>query len=308
MSAKTDTPRDTPALTDALRMVLLPLARMALARGLLARDVEEMMRVAFIAAAAETQPAPAPTRQISRLATATGLTRREVTRLLQVQRAAPLARRSPATEIFARWLSDPALRSKAGRARSLARQGPAPSFEALAQAVTRDVHPRSLLDELCRLKLARVEADGNTVTLLAESFVPRDDEVRLLGFLGRNVGDHLQAAVSNVIGSAPRRHLEQAVFADDLSEQSLEKIAELAHKQWTSLASALVPAVQRLIDDDRAAGRPQTQRVRIGLYSFSAAAEAPAAPAPRRRANDKADNKAASKTTVRRASSKGSKR
>ena len=106
MSAKTDTPRDTPALTDALRMVLLPLARMALARGLLARDVEEMMRVAFIAAAAETQPAPAPTRQISRLATATGLTRREVTRLLQVQRAAPLARRSPATEIFARWLPD----------------------------------------------------------------------------------------------------------------------------------------------------------------------------------------------------------
>ena len=38
--------------------------------------------------------------------------------------------------------------------RALPRVGPAPSFESLAQEVTRDVHPRALLEELLRLKLA----------------------------------------------------------------------------------------------------------------------------------------------------------
>ena len=33
----------------------------------------------------------------------------------------------------------------------------------------------------------------------------------------------------------------------------------------------LIPALERLIADDQAAGRPQDQRVRIGLYSFNQA-------------------------------------
>ena len=51
--------------------------------------------------------------------------------------------------------------------------------------------------------------------------MPRGDAGRMLGFLGDNVGDHLSAAVANVLGDG-RRHFEQAVFADELSAQSLE--------------------------------------------------------------------------------------
>lgn len=266
------------ALLEALRTLLLPLARLAVARGLPVRDVEEQLRAAFVAAAREAQPAGAPARQVSRIATATGLTRREVTRLLGVPREAAPPRRSPATEVFARWLAEPSLRDGRGRPRPLPRQGAEGSFEALARSVTRDVHPRSLLDELVRLGLAQWRQDDDTVLLAQERFVPREDRARLLGLLGHNVGDHLQAAVANVLSDAPP-HLEQAVFADELSERSVEELRVLLRGQWQALVSALVPELHRLIAADREAGRAQDQRVRIGLYGYGTAMEAaPAEP------------------------------
>ena len=260
------------ALLEALRTLLLPLARLAVARGLPVRDVEEQLRGAFVAAAREAQPAGAPARQVSRIATATGLTRREVTRLLDVPRDAAPSRRSPATEVFARWIAEPSLRDAQARPRPLPRQGAEGSFEALARSVTRDVHPRSLLDELCRLGLAQWRQDDDTVLLAQERFVPREDRARLLGLLGHNVGDHLQAAVENVLSGTPP-HLEQAVFADELSERSVEEVRALVRGQWQALVSALVPELHRLIAADRDAGRPQNQRVRIGLYGYGTATE-----------------------------------
>ena len=262
------------ALLEALRTLLQPLARLAVARGLPVRDVEEQLRAAFVDAAREAQPAGAPARQVSRIATATGLTRREVTRLLDVPRDAAPSRRSPATEVFARWIAEPSLRDAQARPRPLPRQGAEGSFESLARSVTRDVHPRSLLDELCRLGLAQWRQDDDTVLLAQERFVPREDRARLLGLLGHNVGDHLQAAVENVLSDAPP-HLEQAVFADELSARSVEEVRVLLRAQWQALVTALVPELHRLIAADREAGRAQDQRVRIGLYGYGAATAPP---------------------------------
>jgi len=75
-----------------------------------------------------------------------------------------------------------------------------------------------------------------------------------------------------VLSEAPP-HLEQAVFADELSERSVEEVRALLRGQWQALVSALVPELHRLIAADRDAGRPQNQRVRIGLYGYGTATE-----------------------------------
>jgi hypothetical protein len=271
---------DTGALEHAVDALLAPLAQLAVAKGMSCATVEGLLRQAFVRAARDAHPSLPPHRMVSRIATATGLNRREVTRLTQT--AVPPARRRPlSAEVFARWASDPQYRDARGRPRKLPRQGAAPSFETLAQTVTRDVHPRSLLDELLRLGLATVDADHDRVELLRDAFVPRGDTERMLGFLGQNVGDHLGAAVANVLGDG-RRHFEQAVFADELSPQSIETMREVIAAQWRAVSAVLVPQLARLIDADRAAGRPQDQRLRVGLYSFGdhmpEAAAAPAHP------------------------------
>ena len=272
------------ALSSAIASLLAPLAELAVARGLPFAAIEDMFKAAFVEAARRAQPESAGPRIVSRVATATGLTRREVTRLVaepadaDVAGAPPPARPSPATQVFTRWRADPALCDRRGQPRPLPRQGPAPSFEALARSVTQDVHPRSLLDELCRLGLAEVE--GDQVRLLRERVVAARDSARAFGFLGSNVGDHLRAGVANVLAETPR-HVEQAVFADELSDESIAAFDEIARAQWQALLAATVPKLQALIDADAAAGRKRDRRVRIGLYTYHAAmSEAPAEPAP----------------------------
>ena len=258
---------DAEALLQALDALLTPLARLAVARGLPCASVEGLLRRACVRAARDAHPALPPHRMVSRIATATGLNRREVTRLTQAD-AVPARRRPLSAEVFARWIGDPQYRDARGRPRKLPRQGAAPSFETLAQSVTRDVHPRSLLDELLRLGLAALDAGGDRVELLQDAFVPRGDSERMLGFLGHNVGDHLGAAVANVLGDG-RRHFEQAVFADELSAQSVEALRGLIAAQWRAISTALLPTLEQLIEADRAAGRAQDQRLRVGLFSYS---------------------------------------
>jgi hypothetical protein len=307
------TPADTDALALALRQLLGPLARLALARGVPHATLDELLKQALVAAADESHAALAPHRRVSRITTATGIHRREVSRLVAGLRegAAHLAppARSHASELFTRWRTHPLYGDRRGSPAELPRQGPAPSFESLAQGITRDVHPRSLLDELLRLGLAAHDPARDTVRLVREAFVPQGDEARLLRVLGRNVGEHLAGAVDNLLQDN-RRHFEQAIYADGLSDVSMLEFRRQVADQWQAMLSALVPALEAMVARDAAAAAPQTgtpalaaagpegaaaavtaapaapatpapprHRVRVGLYSF-AQIDPPAADAP----------------------------
>jgi hypothetical protein len=282
------------ALLSAIADVLAPLAALCVARGVTIQPLEELLRQAVVAAARDAcaDAGAAGDRVTSRISTMTGLTRREVARLgLAVEaaaEAAPPPARSLATELLTRWVSQRPYTDARGRPRGLPRLGPEPSFESLAASITRDVHPRSVLAEMQRLGLVSIDAARDRVTLVADSFVPRTDWPRLVGFLGANVGAHLRAAVANVTGTGSE-HFEQALMADELSAQSLDQARALVADQWRHLMTTLGPQLQALMDADRAAGRPQDQALRVGLYSWMhpmdarAAAPAPTAPVPPRR-------------------------
>ena len=266
---------DQAALLAAFRQLLRPLARLALSRGLPYPALDELLRAALVDEARRLH-ADAPAHGlVSRVSTATGLSRREAGRLLQATDGAePAPRRWLAGEVFAHWMTDPAC-LQAGRPRQLPRQGAAPSFEALAQCVTRDVHPRTLLDELCRLGLAEWNTQDDTVALQRDAFVPCADFARMLALLADNVGDHMNAAVDNVLGGSGDAHFEQAVYADELSPESVRALRPVIAAQWAELFGRLVPLLERHIAEDKAAGRPQDQRVRIGFYSYAEPAPHP---------------------------------
>lgn len=195
----------------------------------------------------------------------TGLTRREVTRISAAAQPARPASRSLVTEVFTRWAFEPEHRGEDGRVMALPVLGPAPSFEALAARVTRDVHARSLLADMQRLGLV-TEADGQ-VRLLKDSLVPQGDWAHMVGFLGDNVGDHLRAASANVRGEgAP--HFEQSVLADELSAESMAQVKDLITQQWQQLMRDMVPQLEALMAADQQAGRVRDQAVRIGMYSW----------------------------------------
>lgn len=256
-------------LLDAAEAVLAPLARLCVSQGLPFAQAEEVFKRAYVRAARDLRrEAGAPaSRDVSQVSTATGIHRREVTRITADLKPLAVQRPAPATQVFLRWVSSRRLRGRDGRPRALPRSGKAPSFESLAQSVTRHVHPRSLLDELCRLGLARLDDEGQTVHLVTDRFVPDESDARLFGFLGANAGDHLSAATANVI-HRDRRHFEQALFTDELSSESAAELATLARSLWSRLTAEAVPELERLIAEDQAAGRGPRERARIGMFSY----------------------------------------
>jgi len=282
-----DTSPEQQALRAALAGLMASVAKLAVARGLPYAPVEELLRQAFVQAAADAHPGLPEHRKVSRISTTTGINRREVTRLVQQAGAAGadgVPAVSPAGQVFAHWRTQPGWRGPDGQPLVLTRLGPRPSFEALVQEVTRTVHARSLLDELCRLGIAHWDESSDKVALQSDRFVAPGDASRQLAFLGNNVGDHLRAAVDNVLAGAagaPPSHFEQAVFAWGLSDASLAEVAPVVQAQWQALMAVLVPLLRERVAADATAPDepPLPGRVRVGLYAYQEGAQ-PAAPMP----------------------------
>ncbi len=256
------------ALLMALWRLLVPVARLCLAQGETYAAADDLLKKAFVQEAAALQPGAPGHGMVSRVSTATGINRREVTRLTKLGAQKRQVKQPLVSELFARWTTGSGWRDSSGTPLVLKRQGGEPSFEALAQEITRDVHPRSLLDEMLRLGIARHDEEQDMVSLNGDSFVPANDSRHMLNFLSDNVGDHLEGAVSNLLHNGTG-HLEQAVFADGLSPESIEALRPVVMEQWHALRNALVPQLTKHIEADTAAQLPQTQRIRIGLYSFT---------------------------------------
>jgi len=277
-------PSDQQVLLQAVRAVLAPLAGLAVEQGLPYAAVEDALRRAFVDAAKAAQLAQGlpEHRLVSRISAATGINRREVTRLTQAEPDAPLnPQASLASQLFTRWVSDPSLRVR-GKLKALPRVGEV-SFESLARSITQDVHTRTLLDELVRLKLAHWDTEADTVALIDGAFTPHGDLQDLLSFLGQNVGDHLQSAVDNVL-SSESLHFEQAVFARGLPAAAVDGVRQLARRHWQALMTEAVPLLEAAQQDavqaasqarTAATPPPETHRVRLGLFTY----HAPAVPA-----------------------------
>ena len=187
------------------------------------------------------------------------------------RRGAAWGRPSPASQVTTRWLG-------LDWPDRLPFAGPEPSFESLVRRVSTDFHHRALLQELLRLGVVR--EDGDHVQLLRDAFVP-DRRLKEAGqLLAGSVADHLSAGVHNLTSDGPRRFLEQSVFADGLSPESVAQLQQLANQLWAQVLDAVVAAAVPLCEQD-AHLTHGTQRFRLGLFSYAApdAAATPATPA-----------------------------
>jgi hypothetical protein len=161
----------------------------------------------------------------------------------------------------------------------LPRLGPAPSFEALVSAVTRDIRPRALLDSWLDQAIATLDAQGRVV-LQDRAFVPQNDRETQLFYYARNLHDHAAAAGANVLTQGAAPFLERSVHYDGLSAAAAEALQTVARDAAMATlldvnrqALAIADADDQVTDD---AG-PRTHRVNLGVYVFSEA-EVPDAP------------------------------
>jgi hypothetical protein len=269
------------ATLEAALAVLEPLAGLLLSRGVRHARAEDLLKTAFVRAGARAFAAQGKLPSVSTLSVATGLRRREVQRLLDTAPGnAPAPKISLAAQMRARWTSDPHYLDTQGQPRRLPRTAPEgqPSFAGLAATISKDVHPRPLLDELVRMGAA--EEDGEYVLLRGLFNAPDRSWDALVEIGGANVADHLSAVLVNLL-TQPRPLFEQALFADGLTQQSAQRAADLARAMWLQTAPDITRKLQTLVGLDEQAP-DNGWRMRIGLYSYIAPAEQPQAPVRKR--------------------------
>ncbi len=261
-----------PALTEVLR----PLVKLLIARGVTAPALYAVVKELYVEVATDAFRLDGKPPTDSRINMLTGVHRKNVREIRQGGEApdGPLERRmSVMATVVGRWLADPETTDEVGAPRSLPRQSDeGSSFDALVGSVSTDIRPRTILDELINRGVVSLDEATDEVSLRAEALLPRDSEIERYHFFGRNLGDHMAAAVENVLtekGSAP--FLERAVFYNNLHAGSVDEIEARAR----ALAAESLAELNRMgyarqsedAETEASASKPG-ERFRYGVYFY----------------------------------------
>jgi hypothetical protein len=258
---------------NAVSRVLRPLVRAMIARGLGFPELTDRLKGLYVEAADQHFGLEGKRMTDSRVSLLTGLQRKDVRSLrTRPDRGAPEPQGAgPLPRILARWTAAPPYAARPGQPDRLPRSSAkGASFETLAAEVSRDVHPRTLLDELVRLGLVSHDPEDDTVELTATAFLPSRDDAALTGYFGANLGDHAEATVANLEAApGPGPFFERAVHYDHLTEKSLDELEAMARAlQGEALTQLNALALTLQVRD---AGVPGSKgRFRCGAYVYRA--------------------------------------
>lgn len=260
----------SPALSAVLR-VMVPLVRWLLRSGVGYTEFTAAIKLVFLSEARNEVRRSGAKETDSALSLLSGLHRKDIRKVAldSHEQGSPStisvpAKASLASQVVARWVAS-------GLPQALPVTG-ADSFERLVQLVSTDVHPRSVQHELVRLGVARLE-EGQVV-LLRRAFVPDPASQESRQLLADSVADHLAAGVHNLTGDrrdGNRKYLEQALFADGLSEQSIRTLEQLANELWHETMRRMLEAAVPLCEHDEPLGG--NQRLRLGMFCYAEAME-----------------------------------
>ena len=260
-------------LRDALTRVLRPLVRAMIARGLPYPELAEKLKELYVEACARHFRLGAKRLTDSRISLLTGLQRKDIrvlrARLEGVEEDVEPPGAGPLPRVLARWTGAPPYVDATGAPRSLPRVATdGPSFEALVAEVSRDIHPRTVLDELSRLDLVRHSPEDDRVSLIASAYLPHRDDAALLGYFGANLGDHAEAAATNLMTAPePGPFFERAVHYNQLTPEALDELDQLArHLQGEALAALNTRALA--LQQRDAGAETATGRFRSGTFAY----------------------------------------
>ncbi len=263
-----------PALLRALRHLLRPLVKLLLANQVTHPVLSGLLKSIYLEIAERHFALEGKRQTASRLSLLTGLHRKDVKRLREeplLAVTAPPPSVSLGARLVARWLGEPDFQDAEGRPLPLPRVAvDGPSFETLVTSVSTDIRPRAVLDEWLRLGVVDMDAEDR-VALRVEAFVPREGFEEKAHYLGRNVHDHLAAAVHNLSGEGPPL-LERSVYYDGLSAESIRELQELSEKQGMQALRAVNRRALALQRRDAKRGEPKL-RMNFGIYFYKAEKE-----------------------------------
>ena len=257
------------SVTRVLTKIMRPLVRFALAKRIPIQSMIDILKRLYIEVCQKDFSLSDKRLTDSRVSILTGLQRKDIKALRQADQqennSPPTI--SPLSRVIAHWQGSPEYKDGKGEPLSLPKIGKEKSFETLVGEISHDIHPRTILDDL--LSLGYITLEDDTITLVADAFVPNSDEESLFNYLANNLGDHSEAAVANVL-EAPNKapYFERAVHYNKLSQASLDELDTLSRKLQQSTLEKINARALELQKKDKA-NSSATGRFRCGAFIYN---------------------------------------
>jgi hypothetical protein len=260
-------PPDAARLQTPVARLLRPLVRLFIRCGLTYPALCDLLRELYVNVAEHDFALSAKEQTDSRVSLLTGIHRKEVRRLRGAGAPVRLvpASVSRSSMIVARWIAAPQFTDASAAPLALRRAGDpgdGPTYEDLVESVTRDVRPRAVLDESLDRGIVSIDGEGR-VRLEEAAFAPRSGDDRQLYYFGRNLHDHVAAAVENVLAAQPP-FFERAVHYEGVSRATAEAMLAMSRR----VAEGALQSVNREAQAASAADPGGTWRWNFGLYLF----------------------------------------
>jgi hypothetical protein len=245
---------ETKNYLDAMRDILVPLTRMLIAKGVAYPVLDDLLQRAYVEAAERWFVEDDGRATASRLYMLTGIHRKKIAPLRDAGPPPESAlRRNLTAEVLEKLMGNPALLDRRGWPKPLAatrRVGGDESFDAVVEAVSKDIRPRALLDEWLRVGLARLDDSGYVHIaggFIRSRFVPGEEVEALRQVLRPAV----EAVVNRVLHTGARCGAS-GVHVGGLSAEAVTELsAEFQRRQRELLADINQKAERRALVEAR---------------------------------------------------------
>jgi hypothetical protein len=277
---------NTPRVLRAVRVALVPIARLLLRAGIGFREFAEICKDAFVTVATEDFGVRGRPTNISRVSALTGVSRKEVSRLRESPispSGASSAVSNALSVVLHHWHHDIDFCTSPGRPRPLAFAGD-DSFSSLVKRYAGDVPPGAVRAELKRGG-ALEEDEGGLLMPLKHWFMPLELDANFFESMSFSLSN-LASTMAHNASSLDEGHLDQErgrmeryVWVSSVSEADAREFKLLAE----SRALALVEELERWVAEreraylaakggERLAQSPRS--VGLGFYYFERDREA----------------------------------
>ena len=244
-------------LAKAISKMLKPLVRLLIHQNITYVGLQNLLKRTYVEVAEESCTIKTKRLTDSRISLLTGIHRGDVKRIRTENLHQPTEKElkaSLSSQLMSIWLGHQGYLDENGKAMDLFRyqNDGSPSFEELVFSVSKDKHPRSILDEWLTQDLVSIkEADGiEKICLNQIGYVPEEDFEEKLFFAGKNIGCHLTTVAHNLENQTPAM-FDRAVYYTDLTEESMNEIEALSNQRMMEILTEINQLASQLQERDK---------------------------------------------------------
>jgi len=234
-------------------------------QGFVMQDVLKILKQAFVDVALEEYGIRGRPTSKSRIAALTGLTRMEVAQLVQnpSNYLEQSESKNPLSRVIGHWLRDPNWLNEDNTPRTLLVDDAKSGFPALVKRVGGDIPYQTILRELDRLNLVKLE--DNNVTLIKHGYIPEGDDLSLLPFIGEDIPALIDTIDFNIKTVASNRRFQRKVAFPGLTKEGLKYVQQIAETEGQKLLEAADKNLSVYALQD---GETTHRQTGIGIYVF----------------------------------------